>query len=51
MSKYQKAFLLALGFTVLGTMIYQARTHGYLPVSRDCPVIHANADVGKRCGF
>jgi len=47
--KFQKVVLLLIGFTILGSMVYQARTHGYLPVSRDCPVIHVNADTRKKC--
>jgi len=49
MSNYQRAFLLALGFTVLGTMVYQARTDDGFVDYRSCEIYHENGPVGKKC--
>lgn len=49
MSKYQKAFVLTLGFTVLGTMVYHARTYDGFVDYRSCEVQHENGPVGGKC--
>ena len=50
MSNYQRAFLLALGFTVLAMMVYHARTHdGFVVDEPRCDVYHHNGKVGRKC--